>query len=225
MACVQLAAESYQGGGMSQLIQGHAVLRVDPKKSRDGSKDMWDVGLSDGNEWRTFDGQLAALAASIVGQQGHSFETSISQGKYKNLDGIILAGNALPQQPVAPGTQLPAGVPVVNGGAPTQTVGQADFETAKDRDIRRQVAFKQASLVVANLLQGAGPEALEQAVELIASTTDRFENGLKAGQAVQGQAQQAPMLQHDGTPQGVAEAVNQAAGEPVVAQGAAGPKW
>ena len=167
-----------------------------------------------GNDWTTFDGATASLAAGIVGQPGYTFEVSLN-GKWKNLEGIIAPGGALPTQAVAPGTTVAAGQTVQQG--PTEVVGAAN--RAADNRMAFYGALKNAALIVSSLYEGAGPEAFDQAMEHLKIATERIQSGAKA--AEQGLPEVPATLPNDGTPAGVAEAVNAVAGDGAVATGAA----
>lgn len=208
------------------ILEGHHVVRVAPRTSRDGTKQMWDVGLSDGNDWTTFEGALATFAAGIVNQQGYRFDVELKGGKYKNLNGIFAPGEALPAQPAAPGTTIPAGTTpssIANGGGPTQVVGNAN--SATDERMAFFGALKNAVALVGQLYQGAGPEGTEQATEDVKTVTLKFLSAARAAEQGQLVPAEPTILPNDGTPQGVAEAVNEAAGTAAVAVGAGAPAW
>jgi hypothetical protein len=201
-------------------LAGQLVLGVTPKTSRNGTP-MWDVALSDGNEWRTFDGGVAAFASSVVNTPGYVFDVAIN-GKYKNLEAIKDGSGALvagqisnqPQQAAAPGAQVAAGTPL------TGSVTGDDSDVVQRR-IDFYGALKNAVPLVAAVYQGAGPEMLDQAFEDVKTLVGRIQVGAKAAERGLADLNGNPSV----TPTEVAQAVNEAAGAVVVQPGESKVAW
>jgi hypothetical protein len=104
---------------MESQIQG-TVLGVTSRQSKDGKYTMYDVAMSDGNKYTTFEGELAQQAAALQGQQVSANVEVKQNGRFTNfnLNGIGVAGSlgapaqTAPQVPVQlPGIQ-PAGTAI-----------------------------------------------------------------------------------------------------------------
>lgn len=173
---------------MESQVQAQ-VLGVTSRQSRNGQHTMYDVALSDGNKYTTFDPDLAGKAASLQGQQvaaNVSIEQKPGNGgrmftNFNLLDigqvgalapppaGQVAIPNAQVAQPVAiPGVQPTAGVitpaPSSGGGG-----GMSDADKAR---ITRLSAAGTAFDFVSRLFAGAGPEAGEQALSIARAVTE-----------------------------------------------------
>lgn len=186
------------------------VLSVQGRSTRT-NKTIYDVAFSDGNKYTTFDGDLAQKANSLIGQ-AVSARVEISQnGQYTNynLKDVAPQGKLAPTaMPLPGGSPIPMAAPSVS--APTIPMVQGDPQ--KDARIAKGVAVKVAAEITSGLFQGAGPEAVSEALEV-------FD---KVGQHVLGVltgAQQAVPA----SPEVVAAQVNEAAGQEVVQTGAVIP--
>lgn len=170
------------------------VLGVSGRTSRNGQHQMYDVQLSDGQKYTTFDPELAGQANGLQGQQVVANVSLEQNGKYlnRNLLAIGLPGT-LPQP--AQGASLPvgqaipvAGAPVPNAAAgipmapPSSGGGMSDTDKAR---ITRLSAASTAFQFVGSLFTGAGPEGGKQATEIARALTEALvsygQNGLWQG--------------------------------------------
>lgn len=192
------------------------VLSVQGRPINSG-KTIYEIAFGDGNTYVTFKGQLAEKANALKGQQASARVTVKQKGDFTNyyLDDIAPQGSLAPiAMPVAGGTAItmhqnasvPQGIPMAAAGDPE-----------KDARIAKAVAVKAAVEFVGALFQGAGPEALSEALEAFDKTGQHIYGVLTGTQA---EAQVVPAAQ---TPDAVAAAVNDAAGGEVVQTGAAVP--
>lgn len=190
------------------------ILSVLGRPTRNG-KTIYDIAFSDGVKYTTFDGTLAEKANGLVGQDVSARVKSEKKGNYDNhyLNDVAPQGQ-LQAAPVAAGTTV-TGIPMQATPVSTIPIQQGDPE--KDAKIAKAVAVKAAVPIVAALFQGAGPETLPEALETL-ETASKSIYGLLTGS--QGAQAVVPAEQ---TPEAVAAAVNEAAGQEVVAPGAAIP--
>jgi hypothetical protein len=191
---------------MESQIQG-TVLGVTSRQSKDGKYTMYDVAMSDGNKYTTFEGELAQQAAALQGQQVSANVEVKQNGRFTNfnLNGIGVAGSlgapaqTAPQVPVQlPGIQ-PAGTaiqpaaPVVGVITPAPQSSGGPSPEAQAR-MSRYAAAKVGFDFVATLFGGAGPEGGEQATGLAKRVSELVlawgETGVWPGSAPV--AQQAP---------------------------------
>jgi hypothetical protein len=157
-----------------QDISGQ-VLGVTGRQSKNGQHTMYDVAFSDGNKYTTFDQAMATKAQQLVGQPVTARVEVKQNGRYTNynLEDVFPAGQAPPlAQPVA-------GVPVVGTPIPITPAGEngGGKKGFGENDIIRIAklgAIGSAVDLVGNLLHGAGPEALDQALELVDKAAAAF---------------------------------------------------
>lgn len=179
---------------MESQIQAK-VLGVSGRTSRNGQHQMYDVQLSDGQKYTTFDPELAGQANGLQGQQVVANVSLEQNGKYlnRNLLAIGLPGT-LPQP--AQGAALPVGQAIPVQGAPVPNAaagipmsppssgggGMSDADKAR---ITRLSAAGTAFDFVSRLFAGAGPEAGKQATEIARALTETLvgygHNGLWQG--------------------------------------------
>lgn len=163
------------------------VLSATGRNTKNG-KTIYDVALSDGNTYTTFDPQLAAKAAQLQSQQATARVNEQQNGKWTNryLEDIGPVGTLPPlAMPMAPGTTI-----VGNGALPTgialapPPVVQQD--NGKEKRIVTESVFSTAFNFVGQLFAGAGPEALPEATEhALTLAADLYGKVFAAGQAAQ----------------------------------------
>jgi hypothetical protein len=178
------------------------VLGVSGRGTRTG-KTVYDVALSDGNKYSTFNPDVATKANNLVGQNVSARVEVKQNGQYTNynLEDIAQVGQLAPLA-LPPGTPLGApntggvGVPVAGPPIPIQQGRGNDPE--REARIVRQSSASTAFGLVGRLFEGAGPEAYEQAVE----QAKKLAAEIAAWALGAPQAAQAPQ-----TPQEVAAAV------------------
>lgn len=170
---------------MESQIQAQ-VLGVVGRTSKNGQHQMYDVQLSDGQKYTTFDPDLAGQANALVGQQVAANVSLEQNGKYLNRNllaigapgtlpapapqvaGAIPVGTAIPIQGAAsPVAGIPQAAPSGGGG------GMSDADKAR---ITRLSAVGTAFDFVSRLFAGAGPEAGEQATSIARGLTEAIVN-------------------------------------------------
>jgi hypothetical protein len=146
-------------------------------------KTFYAVQCSDGIERRCWNAQLAQKINSFA-QTGQTvtLRYDVTQnGQYTNYSvkgvfgpGEVLAAEAAPMQAGLPSPMqvLPVGAPM--GGPPMGTAapqqsggGKGSFPPEVTTRIVKMASFSDACVLVGGLLTGAGPEAFEQAMELV----------------------------------------------------------
>ena len=205
------------------------VLGVTGRATRNGNT-VYDIQFSDGNKYSTFVPELATKAQQLTGQQVTARVEVKQNGKYTNynLEDIAPVGQLPPlAMPVAGGTPLAAGVPMV--GAPPQVApgipivqGGGGMPPEREARIVKQSVLATAFEFVGSIFTGAGPEALGEAKDAALSLAQELYGLVQGAPAAQPVAEAQP-IPNDGTPQGVAAAVNDAAGAPVVQPGSVIP--
>lgn len=136
------------------------VLKVEGKKSKNGQSTYYDVSLSDGNDWRTFDANLANTAAALQGQVVTAHGEIVQRGQYTNYDlQAIGPQGSLAALPVVAGTPV-----VVNGAVATPNIPMVSPPSQEETDkrISKFASVKTAFAFVGQLCEGAGPEAIEE---------------------------------------------------------------
>ena len=204
------------------------VLNVQGSTTRNG-KTKYEIALSDGNTYVTFDPNLATKAHGLQGQAVTARVKVEQKGQYTNLylNDVAPQGQLAPAAPAA-GSAIPmagapaAGIPMVGGGG-------RGMDPAREAKIVKQNVLGTAHAFVGSLFQGAGPEALEEAKQLADGLAKELFGkimgggaqvvtpSIGAGENVQ---PEQPILVPDGATAGdVAAAVNEAAGAQVVGAG------
>ena len=175
------------------------------------NKTIYDIAFSDGNKYSTFDGALAQKAGALQGQQVSANVKVEQKGNYTNfyLNDIGAAGTLAAPAPAA-------GTPIsITGAAPAPAVNipiqSQETQTQKDGRIALTSSVKYAQELVSSLYQGAGPEALDQALESINKAGEFFYGLLNPQVKVQ-----PPQAVVPATPEAVAAEVNAQAGSEVV---------
>lgn len=170
---------------MAQIVA--QILGVTGRTSRNGQHTMYDVALSDGNKYTTFDADLANRANALVGQTV-SADVEVKQnnrnGKtYTNYDLNDLAPQGqLATQPIQAGTPIQVG----NGSTPAIPIAPPQNHDAdRSVSILKQVSLKVAGGIVASLFQGAGPEAGQEAGDIAVSLAKQFYAALSGAEAEQ----------------------------------------
>lgn len=145
------------------------ILGVLGSPTRNGGT-KYDVQLADGNSYSTFDGTLAGRAQSLIQQP---VRARVSQkpkrdgnGFFLNLEDVAASGQPMQpmQVPNAPATQIPAGTPV---GQPSNIpmAPPPESQEVKTKRITFLSAVASASQLVGSVYAGAGPEALDEAID------------------------------------------------------------
>lgn len=208
-----------------------SIVSVVGRNTRNGNV-VYDVTLGDGVAYSTFDPALAQQCAALQGQQVVA-RTEVTQkagnnGRVytnKNLLAVAAGGQALPAAPVqapvqqlaAPAAGIPMAAPTGGGG------GGGSMSPETVARITRLSAVASASTIVAELYSGAGDgvgigEILGKTLQLSEALVKyAYEGTGGAGQVV---APAQAIIVNDGTPQGVAQAVNAVAESAVVQVGA-----
>lgn len=210
---------------MQQDITGQ-VLGVTGKPTSNGGT-KFDVAFSDGNSYSTFDGAMAQKANSLVNQAVSArVESKPSRDGQRVFWNLV---DVAPQGQLAPGA-APLGGQTVNLAqaaqslVPTGNIPIVQGNPAKDAQIAKSVAVKVAAEIVAGLFSGAGPEALSESLDAF-DTVGKHVLGILTGSPSQGENNSSPqVVPAEQTPEAVATAVNEAAGQEVVAAGAV-PEW
>lgn len=166
---------------MESQIQAQ-VLGVSSRQSRNGQHTMYDVQLSDGQKYMTFDPDLAQQAAQLQGQNVAANVSLEQNGKYlnRNLLAIGAPGTLPAPVPQAGAVAIPAGQPVgqpVVGTpgviTPAPSGGGGGGMSIEDKArITRLSAVGTAFDFVSRLFAGAGPEAGEQAAGIARALTE-----------------------------------------------------
>lgn len=165
---------------MESQIQAQ-VLGVSSRQSRNGQHTMYDVQLSDGQKYTTFDPDLAQQAAQLQGQNVAANVSLEQNGKYlnRNLLAIGAPGTLPAPVPQAGAVAIPAGQPVgqpVVGTpgviTPAPSGGGGGMSVEDKARITRLSAAGTAFDFVSRLFAGAGPEAGKQATEIARSLTE-----------------------------------------------------
>lgn len=182
-----------------------SVLGVTGRQTRNG-RTVYEVAFSDGNKYSTFDPNLATKAQQLQGQAVSARVEITQNGQYTNfnlkdiapqgqLPAMAMpapAGMAIPIAGVAPAAGIPMQQPAQQGG------GKGFTEDDKVR-ITKLAVLATAFDFVGNLLSGAGPDGLEEGVDLAETLAKRLYEQARAHEVAQPAAQ---------TPQAVAEQVN-----------------
>lgn len=148
------------------------VLSVSGRTTRNG-RTLYDVALSDGQKYTTFEPDVANKANALTGQQVTARVEVTQNGQYTNynLKDIAPAGSAMPPlaMPVPAGAPLPVAGPSTTGvptPIPMTSGGGGGMSPEREAKIVKQSSFSSAAVIVAGLFQGAGPEAVEQAKQV-----------------------------------------------------------
>lgn len=219
---------------MESQIQAQ-VLGVSSRQSRNGQHTMYDVQLSDGQKYTTFDPDLAQQAAQLQGQNVAANVSLEQNGKYLNRNLLAIGAPGTLPAPVPqagavaiPAAQPVAGTPGVITPAPSGGGGGGMSIEDKAR-ITRLSAAGTAFDFVSRLFAGAGPEAGKQATEIARALTETLVNyghngawqGVPATPAAIAQAVPGVQVGVEGIQQGEAQAAAPAA-EPTAAVAAQG---
>lgn len=207
------------------------------------NRTIYDVQYSDGETYSTFDNALAKEANAIVNQDA-SARVAISQrpgnnGQIytnKNLVAIALRGQLPPEDMMGQAGQVVDGIPIVNNqrrGGPGGRGGGGKFTEADKARVTKLAVLGIAYDFFGRLYEGGGAEAADEAsTQALALAHDLYTDARKheTGEVpveatqTQGMAQNtAPITAPAADPAQVAEAVNEAAGTPVVQTGATVP--
>ena len=225
------------------------VLRYEVKTAQDGNSIRHVVSLSGGvagdgtqypaQDYVTFQPELGQKAFSLQGQDVDArveikqVPKKRGQGFFTNFDlhDIAAPGTLVPMamptaggtpaQPVQAAPQMPA--PMQESGAAAAAQAHphpalAEQETQKSEERRRSAMHAAFDFVAVSMPSGefkTYTEALRAAQQL----TDALVHYIGTGTWGDDQAQAAPVTPAEQTPQAVAQAVNEAAGQPVVAPG------
>ncbi len=166
---------------MESQIQA-TVLGVSGRTSRDQKHQMYDVMLSDGNKYTTFDPDVAAQANALQGQAAVANVSVEQNGKWTNFNLLAIGQPGTLVQPT-PGLQVGTAIPIGSAPLPQQTGvagipmqqpssgggGMTDIDKAR---ISRFSAASTAFEFVGSLFTGAGPEAGKQATEIARALTE-----------------------------------------------------
>jgi len=168
---------------MEADIQGQ-ILGVTGRTSKSGQHQMFDVAFSDGNKYTTFDQGLANKASQYVNQQVTARVSVEQNGKYTNYNLVDFApaGASLPAQaqPAAAGTPIQvAPQPVV---IPQQQESKK-FTEADATRITKLACLGSAVELVGQLVQGAGPEAVNEAMDLALAVSRKFYSEARSHEA------------------------------------------
>lgn len=198
------------------------IMQVTVRNTSTG-KQVYDVACSDGKKRQVWEGNLAQQLNTFAGtgQFVTIRYTSKQNGQYVNesIQAFAPPGGQLPpdtapqqlggqpMQPQALPQALPQAVPL--GGntqpiqqAPVDSGGGGRFTPETTKRITKLAAYDYASAVVGGLFAGSGPEAEQQAVEML----DRI--ALHVYKAARSHEQQALPAGTITTPQGVADFAN-----------------
>lgn len=215
-----------------QDINGN-VLSVTGTQTKNG-KTRYDIAVSDGLTYVTFDAATASKASQFVGQQATIRVNVVQKGQYTNryFEDVAPAGG-LPAQafPLTAGTPIAATAPFPPPGVilPTPAVpvpipvtpyvaSKDGMSPEREQKIVKQSSFATAAHLVGHVFAGAGPEALPEAeghVLRIAKILFREVMGVAAAAAV---ATPTPIVQPT-TPQEMADVVNAELGSNLVTVG------
>lgn len=166
---------------MESQIQA-TVLGVSGRTSRDQKHQMYDVMLSDGNKYTTFDPDVAAQANALQGQAAVANVSVEQNGKWTNFNLLAIGQPGTLVQPT-PGLQVGTAIPVGSAplaqqsgvaGIPMQqpSSGGGGMTDADKARITRLSAVGTAFDFVSRLFAGAGPEAGRQATEIARGLTE-----------------------------------------------------
>jgi hypothetical protein len=206
------------------------IVGVQGKPTKKGGL-IYEVTFDNGISLKTMDGGLATQAQTLLLKPASARYTT-QEGGPNPRGGTYSATNWM--EDIAAGGTLPAsqdvsGIPIVgqggNGatsavpvpGIPIVGSGSGGGRTPEEESrIVKQAVIKAAAVVVGNLFQGAGPEAAEQAFELLDQKAGALYERVYGAQNVA-----APAV----TPAAVVAAVNTEIGSEAVALGATVPQW
>lgn len=205
-----------------QDING-SVLSVTGRQTKNG-KTAYDVAVSDGQTYVTFDAAVAAKASGFVGQQATIRVNTVQKGQYTNhyFEDVAPTGG-LPAQafPVPAGTPIAVAPPIPVAPpisvAPYVAPKYGGMSLEREQKIVKQSSFATAAHLVGNIFAGAGPEALPEAeghVLRIAKILFREVMGVTAAAAVA-----APTTTQPTTPAEMAAVVNAELGGNLVTVG------
>jgi hypothetical protein len=160
------------------------VLDVTGRKSKNGQHTMYDVALSDGNKYTTFDAGTANTAAALKGQVVTAHVEVKQNGKYTNydLEAIAPQGQLAPA-PVAAGTAVTVPVTptvsIANGTTPTPDIPIAAASNGRTPEFARGAALNSAIAFIAT--GAADTRDGEGSHELVARYTRAFQEFADTG--------------------------------------------
>lgn len=187
------------------------VAGVQGKQTRTGI--MYEVTFGDGSTAATKKAELATKAQSLLGQQVTARITEKQNGQYLNryLDDIAPQGQllaaAIPMGGAPVAVAAAPGIPIVGSGGG----GGGGMSPEREARIVKQSCLSTAS----QLFSGAGPEALEEMLEV----------AKRLYAEVYGQQNVSQAAQPAQTAEAVAAAVNASVGSEAVQLGASTPQW
>jgi hypothetical protein len=229
-------------------VQVQVAGQITSKPTQNGGT-KFDIPLSNGMRASTFDVMLATKVSQLGGQP---FTARIEQkpnprggAPYTNINAAAGPGEQLPpeipqagtpigQQPAAPFIPqgvAPQGAPVTPTAIVPAESGGRGFSEADKVRITKLAVLGTAANLAAGLFQGAGAEALEDALSAVETTAKRLYTQARSHEegAVPPQRQAAPVAEtvpFEGgvptDPQSVAAFATAEAGTPVVQVGVEG---
>lgn len=194
------------------------------------ARNRWEVALSDGNTYVTWEPNLGNKAYGLVNQDGVTVRVTLKpskDGRFQNyyLDDIAGPGETLPPQamPAGAGTPVQQAAPMQQqvgqqaqqGGAPAAPPPQAPmgpksrYTPEEEARMARSAALKYATHLASGVFAGIGPESTPQVDEYIRAKTEEYLAFTQTGLWDPAQA--------------VVAQVNAVAGEGAVQQGATVP--
>lgn len=227
-------------------LSGTQVLDVVQRTSKDGSTTMWDVLLGDGAKYTTFDPAMKDKAVSLFSQDGSircDARVEVTQkpnprgGMFTNYNLVDIAHvGQLPAAAMQAGTvvggaqggslvgQQTQATPAQQGGtgslvgAPQQDEYQRRLHPEVAMLVGKQEALNTAAIIVAGILTGIGPEGKDQAREITLELGKAFYNAVHEGPETENTENGTATVPVQ-TPDEIAQAANEAAGEQVVQVG------
>jgi hypothetical protein len=195
------------------------VLGVQGRNSRDGSKLMYDVALSDGQKYTTFDQGLAMRAQSLTGQVASAridHKPNPRGGFFNNLEDIAPQGG-LQQLALPGGTPIPMnGASTIPMGNPIPMAPPVDRFPPEVTTRNVKVSAFEIAFGFSALLHGGSGET-EQAEAYAFDLAKRIYESARAHEQ---QTQPQPVVQYvPETPAAVAEQVNAEVGAGAVQTG------
>jgi len=141
------------------------------------NKTIYDVNLSDGNTYTTFDAKLWAKVAPLIGQAVSARVAVKQNGNYTNfyLNDIAPQGQlAATSAPVATPAPLPQ-------AAPQPARAQGGMSPEREQKIVKQSSFSTAFNFVGALYQGAGESEFDAAVKHASVLAERLYGAVMGG--------------------------------------------
>lgn len=185
------------------------VLSVQGSTTKNG-RAKYEIALADGTTYVTFKPELAAKAQSLMGQDVAARVNVSQNGRYTNyyLEDIASQGSLPPlAMPVPAGAPVPVNAPPLPP-VPVAPAAPSNGGMSPERETKivKQSMLAAAANLVGHLFEGAGPEATEQAVELVGQIARGwFAEVMGVGPTVAPQV--APQVADAVTPAAIAAAI------------------